>query len=96
MPIPRRIIMKLETTHYKCGNCRAKRELDHEGHDSPICPECKVNRMTEMVIAKCPECDGTDWTIEQPAPGESMAADPDAVCQECENRARVDSDGLWW
>jgi len=60
------------------------------------CPVCHGTGLDDDPNRLCPECDGTDWTIEQPAPGESLGADPDAVCQRCGNRGRVDENGVWW
>jgi len=89
--------MSDNTTRFKCDNCGTKRELDHEGIDGSLCPECGIERMTEMDTAECRDCDSTQFKIFQRAPGESITgAQATAQCVACGATANLDEDGLWW
>jgi len=89
--------MNETTKTYKCGNCFARKELDHSGHGGPICPNCKVEEMTAMSWSECPKCQNDEFKLFQRAQGESITgADPTAICLNCGRSGQVDDDGIWW
>lgn len=85
------------SAEYKCRNCRHREELDHSGMDNPMCPDCRVEQMTEMQFSECSACGGREFRVLQRAQGESITgAEPTAICTDCGRTGEIDDDGVWW
>lgn len=84
------------TETYICANCREKQHLAHNGMDAPVCPECKVEEMTEMRRPECGDCDSTTFQLYDAPSGGVNTPAPMLECIECGWTGRVDGDGVWY
>jgi hypothetical protein len=84
------------TETYICGNCREKQTLEHNNMDAPMCPECKVEQMTEMRRPECGNCDSTTFQLYDPKKARVGSPAPMLECTDCGWTGRVDEDGVWY
>lgn len=79
---------------WKCPNCR---NVETEAPDSPqdICPDCSVEKMSEMDPVECPSCGGTEFALIRESDG-ITGPDPTATCVSCGRSGEVDDSGVWW
>lgn len=86
------------TSRYVCSNCRHSIETDHDGHGGPMCPECRVQEMTEFRQPECGGCGSTAFTIYDRAAGHGTGprCEPQIECIDCGWIGRIDDDGVWY
>lgn len=90
-----------DPTLYKCPNraCQETfdiKEVEHREDDfgNPVCPECRVDRLGEMLPVVCTNCEGT--TFEMLQPDRTTGPDLLVICANCEEEAEADDTGVWW
>lgn len=83
--------------HYSCPNCQERHdvdEVDAPEFETPLCPSCRIESLSEMLPVQCPDCGGETFRLHQP--DDIAGAEVEVVCIECGRTGYGDDDAVWW